>query len=96
MTLARADGVLEGRLNKDGTACFWIGAGAGRQQLIWPDGYFAGGASLTVFDKAGTKLASVGQRVTLAGGLASDGVGTPLGCDPALQAWIVGSVIEAK
>lgn len=93
--LARADGVLAGKVNRDGTACFWLSNGDAQLLLYWPDGYYAGGASLTVFDRAGTKRASVGQRVTFAGGLAPDGYATPLGCAPSTHVWIVGEVVAA-
>jgi hypothetical protein len=74
--LARADGILAEQVNWDGTACLWIGDGEERIALVWPPGYTAGGTPLSVYDENGSRVAIVGHRVTLGGGL---GGGSDLG-----------------
>jgi hypothetical protein len=91
---ARATGVLEGRANADDTACFWIGNGADQTVLVWPDGFSAAGDPIAIFNRAGTKLATVGQTVALAGGRSFEANGRVLGCDQS-PVWMVGEVIEA-
>ena len=76
MSLANAVGVLDGKLNADGTACFWLGGSA----LSWPDGYSARRNPLAVYDDRGNVVATVGQKVSMAGGLMSDNVNSINGC----------------
>jgi len=97
MMLAQVNGTLEGYSNGDGTACFSLGSQSGqRLTLVWPQGYFAAGQPLSLFDKAAVKVASVGQTVTLAGGRAPLGMSVPTGCTSAQDVWLVGEVIQAK
>ena len=87
--LARAQGILGGRVNSDGTACLWLGSSA----LMWPYHYSAGGSPLTVYDDSGNAVAAVvGQHVVFAGGLLPDEVHGLLGCDGFHQFWGVGHV----
>jgi hypothetical protein len=90
---ARFDGVVSGRINPDGTACFWTGAEPDRHALIWPDGYVARGDPVTVYDESGRLVVVAGQQASLGGGLAPDGTQVP-GCPGFSHAWVVGSVIR--
>src|SRR5258708_25475034 len=36
INMARAEGILNGEANADGTACFWLGPNHGAQALSWP------------------------------------------------------------
>src|SRR5260370_40123433 len=67
INMARAEGILNGEANADGTACFWLGPNNGAQALSWPFGYTAGGSPLSVYDDSGRSVASVGQHVVFAG-----------------------------
>lgn len=63
-------GVLQGRANSDGTACFWLGGNPGPTDLIfWPEGFSAWGDPLVIRDGNGSVKATVGQSVELMGGL---------------------------
>jgi hypothetical protein len=87
-------GRLEGRVNNDGTACFWTGTGQDRLYLIWPAGYSARANPLRILDDRGRVLALVGdygQADGLGGGLVPDDAARrPLvGCPTPQQAWTV-------
>jgi hypothetical protein len=78
--LALTSGRLDGRVNPDGTACFWLGDGTNRYAISWPFGFSAAGPPLTVYNADGRKAATVGQRVSMGGGGGPDGTPNPLGC----------------
>jgi len=86
--LALAHGVLSGEVNLDGTACFWLGNAAQRTVLKWPAGYTAGGTPLSVRNEKGSRVAVVGQFVSLAGGLAPGGTSVA-GCYGFAEVWLV-------
>jgi hypothetical protein len=88
------DGLLGGQTNGDGTACFWIGDGASRMVLVWPQRFSAGGHPLAIIDGKGHALATVGQYVGLRGGRAPEGSDRALGC-PRTQEFLVGEVVDA-
>ena len=67
-------GVLDGQINADGSACFWLGSGEDRTALLWPPGYSARDKPLSIFDAKGHMIATVGDLVTFGGGLAPDDV----------------------
>jgi hypothetical protein len=109
--LARLDGVLSAQANIDGTACFWVGNGTERIALSWPWGYAARGSPLApalgwahagshsrlaVYDETGRRVAEVGQRVTMGGGLMGDEVQSIVGCSGFPRFWGVGKVIGAR
>jgi hypothetical protein len=96
MNMARADGVIQGETNGDGTACFWIGTTSKGQALSWPYGYSARANPLAVYDDSGNRVAVVGNRVAMAGGLMPDSVHSITGCSGFTQFWGVGEVISAK
>jgi hypothetical protein len=96
INLARSDGVLGGQVNADGTACFWIGDGPGKTALSWPYGYKAHDPPLAVSDDRDMRVAVVGQRVTMAGGLLADDVTSILGCRGFTRFWGVGLVEKAS
>ena len=77
---ALASGKLDGQVNPDGTACFWLGDGTNRYAIFWPFGFTAAGPPLTVYDTDGHKAATVGQGVSMGGGNAPEGTPNPLGC----------------
>jgi hypothetical protein len=93
---ARAEGVLRGQPNADGTACFWLGDSTTGEALSWPYGFTAGGKPLTVYNDLGKPVASVGQYVVFGGGLMSDSVHSILGCNGFATFWVVGEVVAAK
>ena len=95
MDLARAAGTLQGKVNGDGTACFWLGTSSGGQALSWPFGYSAKGGPLAVYDEAGNRRAMIGQRVTLTGGLMADTVHSITGCSGFKEFFGVGQVDSA-
>src|SRR5260370_2737517 len=66
INMARAEGILNGEANADGTACFWLGPNNGAQALSWPFGYTAGGSPLSVYDHSGRSRARVGPHVVFA------------------------------
>jgi hypothetical protein len=110
--LARADGVLGGQVNLDGTACFWLGDQQHRgMALSWPWGYSARASPvapalgwtplasisrLAVYDETGRRVARIGQRVAMAGGLEPEGVRSILGCSGFPGYWGVGKVVGAR
>ena len=65
--LAGLSGVVHGRANGDGTACFWIeyaakpGTPAGRVALVWPDGSRAYAHPLRVVSAEGDVIATAGR-----------------------------------
>lgn len=63
--------MLGGRINHDGTACTWLGSGSDAVALVWPPGYSAHGNPLTIFDKNGNAVASLGAFVNLDGSVAA-------------------------
>jgi hypothetical protein len=69
--LTEVDGVLGGRANPDGTACFWLGSDPDRLALVWPPRYSARGNPLTIIDENGIAFATVGQSVSLDGSVAA-------------------------
>ena len=92
--LAEAFGVLAGQHNGDGTACFWISRGSGREALMWPLGSTAGGSPLAVYDGTGHLMAAVGQRVNLTGSaLTTQDLGSSLlGCPGDVHLFAVAEV----
>lgn len=92
MDLARAVGMLQGQVNGDGTACFWLGTRSAGQALSWPYGYSAKDNPLAVYDDKGNRVATVGQRVTMAGGLMPDTVRSITGCSGFTAFFGVGEV----
>jgi hypothetical protein len=60
-------GLLGGRTNADGTACFWLGNDSDAVALMWPPRYSARGNPLTIFNEKGQAVATVGQFVNLDG-----------------------------
>jgi hypothetical protein len=109
MLTARLDGVLAAQANIDGTTCFWVGDGQYRTALSWPWGYSARGSPLApawgwghadslsrlaVYDEAGKRIAEVGRRVALGGGLMAEDVKSLRGCSGFPQFWAVGTVIN--
>ena len=95
INLARLDGVVEGSINVDRTACFWVSNGSVRTALFWPYGYKAVAPPLAVYDDKDALVAVVGQRVTMAGGLLPDDVHAILGCPGLTNLWGVGRVDKA-
>jgi hypothetical protein len=108
--LSRLDGVLAAQANMDGTACFWVGEGPNRRALSWPWGYTARGSPLApalgwanlasmsrlaVYDDTGRRVAGIGQRVAMAGGLAGNDVQSIVGCSGFPEYWAVGQVVSA-
>lgn len=77
--LALTSGTLDGQVNPDGTACFWLGDGTNRRAIYWPFGFSAAAPPLTVYNAEGHKAATIGQRVSL-GGAGADGGPNPVGC----------------
>jgi len=96
INLARAEGILNGQANADGTACFWLGPDNSGQALSWPFGYTAGGNPLSVYDDSGSLVASIGQHVVFAGGLMPDNVHSIVGCRGFTYFWGVGEVVSAE
>ena len=94
--LARADGVLGGQTNGDGSACFWLSTGRDKIALSWPYGYSARISPLTVYDDTGKPVAEVGEIVTMAGGLLPDSVHSVTGCSGFTKFWDVGKVVSAQ
>src|SRR5215469_3402764 len=91
---ALAQGTLFGTINRDGTACFWLGTGADREALIWPDGVSARADPLRVIRTENGQertFATVGDHVAVGGGLASPikGAISVLGCGRPPYAWVV-------
>lgn len=89
---ARAEGVLHGQTNNDGTACFWIDDAPDSRALSWPYGFSARGNPLAVYDDTGHRLVAVGQFVVMDGGLLADDVHSIVGCPDLIQFWGVGRV----
>ena len=94
--LARAEGVLGGQTNRDGSACIWLSNGRDKVALSWPYGYTARVSPLTVYDSTGKPVAEVGEIVTLAGGLLADDVRSIPGCPGLTKFWGVGEVVSAQ
>lgn len=88
---ARAEGVLHGQVNNDGTACFWIDDPPNSRALSWPYGFSARANPLTVYDDTGQRLVAVGQFVVMDGLLADD-VHSIVGCQDFTLFWGVGRV----
>jgi len=78
--LALFSGKLDGQVNPNGTACFWLGVGTDRYAISWPFGFSAAGPPLTLYNSDGRKGATIGQQVSIGGGGAPDGTPNPLGC----------------
>jgi hypothetical protein len=90
--LAAWGGYLQGRINNDGTACLWLGSGKNQTVLIWPPGYSAAGAPLSVIDDHNRRVAMVGKYVQVGGGLVSPLPVPVPSCSVFDRAWAVGSV----
>ena len=69
--LTKVGGILGGRANPDGTACFWLGSDPDRVALIWPPRYSARSNPLTIIDQNGSAVATVGESVNLDGSVAA-------------------------
>ena len=65
--LTSVSGVLGGRTNTDGTACFWLGNDGDAVALMWPPRYSARGNPLTIFNENGQAVATVRQFVNFDG-----------------------------
>ncbi len=78
-------GVLRGRANADGTACFWIDntskPGSSRVAILWPAGAVAYPDPLRVVNAVGHELGRAGQTVNLTGGFLEGNQMPLLGCD---------------
>jgi hypothetical protein len=86
------DRPLLGQTNNDGTACFWITWESVRIALVWPAGYIARAAPLSIDDRNGNQIAVVGQRWIFGLGN-TDGIAhNVLGCYGFLHAWPVATV----
>jgi hypothetical protein len=70
-------GVVRGRANNDGTACFWLGSSTVRLALVWPPGSGAERHPLRVVDRFGNTVVTVGEKYSLGGGSMP---GVVLGC----------------
>ena len=92
---ARAEGLLGGSANSNGTACLWLGSGTDRTALIWPAGFTAKGHPLTVFDGDGKRVAAVGEWADIGGGLSDIPFPPLLGCAGISKAWTIGTVIAS-
>jgi len=77
--LALISGNLDGQVNPNGTACFWLSLGTNRYAISWPFGFSAAGPPLTVYNSDGRKAATIGQRVSMGGG-GGGPTPSPLGC----------------
>ncbi len=88
---AALSGHLEGLVNPDGTACFWMSSEQGRMYLIWPGGYSARAKPTRILDDHGHAIAIVGDDSNLGGGLVPDeSMSKPiLGCPTHHLAWLV-------
>jgi hypothetical protein len=94
---AESGGVLHGRVNLDGTACLWLGEarvvfglGGARVDAVavfWPYGYSAGGWPITVYDAAGKRVATDGNRVSVGGGMLPGSVRSITGCSGFAAYW---------
>jgi hypothetical protein len=69
--LTKVGGVLRGRTNADGTACFWLGSDPDWVALMWPPRYSAHGSPLTIMNQDGQAVGTVGQIVNLDGSVAA-------------------------
>lgn len=93
---ATLQGVLAGKANIDGTACFSVTNEGITTVLVWPQGYSASGSPLQVLDQQGHAVGTVGQSIHLRGGLGPDPASTPvLGCSGAQQVWLVAEVVPS-
>jgi hypothetical protein len=92
---AHITGLLQARVNSDGSACLWIGGGVNATALTWPMNYSAGGQPIHVFDASGTPVATVGKPIDLGGGHLpmTYAVQVP-GCGGFSMAWAVGLVLK--
>ena len=74
-------------------ACFWINEGTDRFILLWPRGYVAENDPLRVLNQSRDVVGKVGQEVSLGGGAAPIGNGTPgleaCGAPAAVHGWVV-------
>lgn len=61
--------------------------------LSWPYGYSARANPLAVYDDSDNRVAVVGDRVTMAGGLMADSVHSITGCLGFTEFWGVGQVV---
>ena len=68
--------------------CIVLQSGGFLQVLVWPPGYTARGDPLTVFDRHGNTVATVGDKVSVGGNPS----GRETGCR-VRDAWVVGEVI---
>ena len=59
--LTGVTGLLAGRINADGTACFWLSNEGYQPALMWPPRYSAHGNPLTVYSQNGQPVATVGR-----------------------------------
>jgi hypothetical protein len=91
---AKLEGPLAGKTNDDGTACLWITDSGVTTVLIWPQGFSAQGTPLEIHDGKGQRVAQVGHRVALRGGLGQPPPsGSVLGCGEVRRVWIVAEVV---
>ena len=83
---ASLTGLLNGRANADGTACFWVhfsgklGSPPRNIAILWPAKSVAYDRPLRVLDGSGYEMARVGHVVTLAGGTIEKSQLPLLGC----------------
>ena len=92
--LATAYGVLSGKGNADGTACFWFDNAGIREALVWPSGYKAGGTPLGVYNSTGSLMAAVGNSVRFGGASSTpqDLGSSVVGCTGYSRVFVVGEV----
>jgi len=94
--LGRLQGQLGGQLNQDGTACLWVQNAGTKTLLIWPNGFYVTAKPpLKIADARGTILATVGQQLSVAGGMGPDPKEEPVfGCNGGSQSFLVGEVVQ--
>ena len=85
---ALISGVFEGTINPDGMACMWVQVGDSRTAISWPYGYSAGGWPLGIYDQSRRRLASVGEQISVGGGLLPSEMHSILGCSGFTEYWL--------
>jgi hypothetical protein len=78
-------GNIHGRVNDDGTACFWLGSRADRLAMVWPRGSGAERHPLRVVDRFGHTIQRVEDEYSSGGGVIA---GAVLGCADIAQHFI--------
>lgn len=89
--LALLEGVLGGSASAGG-ACLWIAVGSLKRPVLWPHRWSARLEPLRLVDADGHVVATVGDHLSLAGGIAPDG---PAAYCPQTPAFAAGEVSKA-